>query len=504
MQAIITDNHWIRLTQVFPEVEDLIDDHFSEIHPNHYFVKDNKEQSWDGYYRKYSRSKKALRLPLLYELIELCKKHDIPLDVVDTRGEVSKPDPSIVTKDFLPCISLEDYQVNAIKATVDNDIGIIKAPTGAGKSEIAAGIIKLHNLPTVVIAEQRIIIEQLKERLELREIVDEVGLFYGGATPDGQKVIVGSIQSLTSPPSSLSEKNPDVYRKRKKRAKQFQSIVKKAKLLLVDECDLATNKSYQYLFRNYFNGRKKYGFSATPFDHKKKVQNLHLREHLGSIIYEVSRKDVESAGRIIPIKFVSIVYGEDGNKHDKTAFDIAEQEIIIQNGDFHDKVAKIVESFPDDGTLILVDTSNIIDLGHALEKRIKDSVFIYGKTSQAARKKALVAFENREIKCLIGGRILKRGLDLKGGADNLIILGGGKLWSDFNQKIGRAVRRNDKGWARVFTFFFLNNYYLYKHSREQLKAVVNMGYDASLVFKDMTIDGHKFIKSRFRKPKMKS
>jgi len=367
----------------------------------------------------------------------------------------------------------------------------------------SSGIAKLFNCPTVIIAEQRIVIEQIKERLELRDVLEEAGLFYGGSTPNGHLVVVGSIQSLTSPPVSLKKKKPDVYKKRLKRAKQFQSIVGRASLLMVDEADKATSKAYQSLFRNYFQGRRKYGFSGTPFDKNKPVEGLFLREHLGSIISQSDRKQVEAAGRIIPIKFVMVAFGEDGEKHDKTAFDIAEREIIIDNVDFHDKVKKIVSAFPDDGTLILVDTSNVTDLGHALQDHIPGSVFIYGKTSKKNRRKALDAFENREIKCLVGGRILKRGLDLKGGAENLIIIGGGKLWSDFDQKLGRAVRRNSRGWARVFSFLFLNNYYLYKHSREHLKVVVDMGYSTNVVFSDVTVDGAKFVKSRFRKPRVK-
>ena len=35
---------------------------------------------------------------------------------------------------------------------------------------------------------------------------------------------------------------------------------------------------------------------------------------------------------------------------------------------------------------------------------------------------------------MIGSHILKRGLDLEGGVENLIIIGGGGKWSEYNQK----------------------------------------------------------------------
>jgi superfamily II DNA or RNA helicase len=324
-------------------------------------------------------------------------------------------------------------------------------------------------------------------------------------------VVVGSIQSLSTPPKpkrgkkeseTAFEKKKKAYNKRKKRAKQFQTIVKHADLLMVDECDKATmNKQYRNLFRFHFKGRRRFGFSGTPFDDKKPVDNLTLKEHLGSIISETSRRELETIGRIIPIKFYMFVYGEDGNAQDKTAFDIAEREIVVENEDFHTKVLKITQAFPDDGTLILLDTNNIEELGLNLEALIPNSAFIYGKTSKSRRKECITAFEKRSLGCLIGGKIIKRGLDLRGGVENLIIIGGGKLWSEFDQKLGRAVRNNSRGWARVFGFIFLNNFYLYRHGREQLKALLSLGYQSKIVFKHKTIDGSTYVKSRFRRPR---
>ena len=500
MLARIIDNDWIYLDQVTIGVEPKLVEYFSVRHPRMRFI-DTTQQAWDGVYRKYDVKRQRLARPLLDELIQLCQTQQIPLQLLDERPIADAlPDPSIVGPDFLAGITLEQYQIDAIKTACEREVGIFNVQTGGGKTEIMAGITKLFGCTTVIIAEQRIVIEQIKERLQLRDLFD-VGLFYGGETPTGQKIVVGSIQSLSTPSESYKVKKPQEFAIRLKHAREFQAIVKKAELLLVDEADKATNKQYRSLFKFFFDGRRKYGFSATPFDVKRPVQNLILKEHMGSIIFQTDRKELERLGRIIPVRFYMMVVGEDGSKTDKTVFDVAEREQMIDNSDFHDKVAKIVEAFPDDATLILVDTLNVEDLGKALEKRIAGSQFIYGKTPQGTRNKALRAFEKREIKCLIGGKILKRGLDLKGGVDNLIICGGGNLWSDYEQKIGRALRVNAKKWSRVFSFMFLNNHYLYKHGREQLKAIVDMGYPAKVIFSDVTVDGAQLVASRFRKPK---
>jgi superfamily II DNA or RNA helicase len=505
VKLLIPDNAWVYLEGVSPQTEKAISEALSAEHPNSRYMNiiDAGQQSWDGVYRKYNSKQQKFPRTFLPDVEILLSKRKIPYVIEDLRPESNFEPPSIIDPGLLPGITLEDYQLRSIKAAMENEFGILKLPTGAGKTEVMCAIIKLFGRSAVVIADIRVVIEQIKERLDLRDVAgdDGVGLFYGGATPTGQKVIVGSIQSLSTPPASLRRKKPAAYKSRLKKARIFQEITKRTNLLLVDECDKAGSKPYRNLFRHHFKGRYKYGFSATPFDPDKPVDNLIVKENLGSVIVEVPRFEVQAAGRIIPVKFYMIAVGEDGNKKDSRAFDIAEREEIIDNTEFHKRVKTIVDAFSDEGTMILVDTTNVEDLGKSLEGTIPDSKFIYGKTTKKRRTEAIRAFESREMKCLIGGKIVKRGLDLKGGAENLIIIGGGKLWSNFDQMIGRAVRKNKRGFSRVFSFYFLNNKYLYSHSRKQLKALVEMGYESTVVFKDARISGEALIKRRFRRPK---
>jgi superfamily II DNA or RNA helicase len=195
-----------------------------------------------------------------------------------------------------------------------------------------------------------------------------------------------------------------------------------------------------------------------------------------------------------------IAFGEGMSKTDKTAYDIAIKE-LENNPNFIQTIAGIVRVYPK-RTLILVEHRV---LGHALEQAIPGSVFIHGDTSNSARWEAIHDFENDKLDCLIGGKIIKRGLDLKGGCDNLIIAHGMKDMADFEQRIGRAIRKNKEGFARVFDFMFLHNTHLYGHSRARLKYLANMGYNSVVVYPqaDIRIDGTSLIRSRFRVPHQK-
>ena len=270
--------------------------------------------------------------------------------------------------------------------------------------------------------------------------------------------------------------------------------------MIVDECDKATSKTFKKLFRFWFKGRRRYGFSGTMYDPEKPVENLVLKEHLGSVLFKETRKNLEAINRIIPVEYRSVAFGDPRRKHDNETLDIAEKEHLIENPAFHALVAKLAdyEVNRGHGVLILVEK---VDLGEALKRAIPGSDFIYGETPKVKRREIISNFESRKIKVLIGGKIVKRGLDLKGGCESMIIATGGKLWSDFDQKIGRAVRLNKRGKSTIYDFYFMCNKYLYTHSRRRIQNIVAMGYNSVLLFPGGAMDAAKLISSKWRVPK---
>lgn len=505
MLVKIKDNKSMFMEGIIPIEEQYLKKWFSAKNPAARYIRGMMlGVDYDGTVCRYNAIKRKLPLAFKNELKKRCSEFGVKLSIIDERPEPKYvADPAMIDENWLPGIKLDDYQIESIKAACNEECGILCLPTGAGKGELIAGIIKAYKCPTVVLAEQVVIIDQLKERLELRDIVEEVGLFYAGTTPDDKLVCIGTSSSLLIPPLPTRFKDRPTkflqlmraHETRSENAMRYRDLLKKADLLIVDECDRATSKTYRRLFRHWFDGRRRIGLSATPFDRKKPIENLFVREHFGSIIYEVPRNVVEKRGRIIPIKFYMVAVGEDGYKFEGSAWDIALKERVVENSDFHEIIRNIVESFKNDGTLILVERD---ELGKALETLIDGSIFINGQTPKSQRRMAIDQFEKRECKCLIGGKILKRGFDLKGGCENLILSGMGQLHSDLLQQVGRALRLNSKGQARVFDFYFMNNKYLYDHSKERLKAVVNAGYETTVIFKDKQMSGRELIKRKFR------
>ncbi len=224
-----------------------------------------------------------------------------------------------------------------------------------------------------------------------------------------------------------------------------------------------------------------------------------VQEHLGSTIARAGRRELERVGRIIPVEYTMFAIGCQGNIQNADALDIAYDEWLVDNKELHDLTARLCKKYKGDGTLILVDRKK---LGNSLEEALMAkglaAKFICGDTSRRQRDIALRSFEKRSLDVLIGGKIINRGLDLDGGCENLVIGAGGKLKSEFLQKIGRAVRHNKLGKGRVLDFYFRCNKYLYRHSRERLRAMVEEGYKAVVVFPGGSIDGKQLVDRKFR------
>jgi len=556
----IINNKTIILSQLTPDVEQTIKYHFSAKDPKAYY---HRNTHWDGWIRRYNPKTSELALPYLDELKKCCIQHNVPYEINDQRPSprILPPNPNSITKNLLEGITLEDYQIDAIKACCTHEIGQIMACTGAGKTEIMCGIIKAYHCDTVIITEQLVILNQIVDRLKLRNVVkdDDIGLFCQGHQPEGNQVIVGSIQSLStpSPPNEptinnkitqktlekwlttpeeheqklktiftanqiekISQNNykptkfdlevtkqyiietrkqieHKTYQTRCQNSRKIQEQIAKTDLILIDESDQATTPQYAKLFKNVYNGRRRYGFSGTPFHNNEPIKNLTLRENLGNIIYQIPRSHVQERNRIIPLKIWFTTVGDPRKRNDSRAYDIALKEDIIDNQEFHQITANLANKLPGK-TLILIDTSPIGPLGLGLEKQINNSKFIYGQTNQKDRNKYIKSFEEGELKCLIGSKILERGFDLKNGVHNLIVIGGGAKWHKFDQRLGRAVRLNEQGHAKVFSFIHLTNKYLYKHSRERLKAAISLGYPVKVITGDKVINGEELIKSKFK------
>jgi superfamily II DNA or RNA helicase len=307
--VVLKDDQWLYLDQVFPHEDEIFWKEFSVCDPKKVQFVDSAQYGWDGVTRFYNRAKQRLPRPFLAKLKKVCRENGIPYDIVDERqpSKIKMLTAEDVTPDFLPGIIIEDYQIRGIQAMIRSEVGILAYPTGSGKTEIMAGGVKaIEEGNIVILANQKVVLDQIKSRLSLRDVDDGegIGLFYAGKKPNGESIVVGSVDSLIPPTKrpeppvrKAGEKDGEFRRRQKafeqrdkgfqtrlRNAKMLQKYVKNADVLMIDECDLAASKKYKKIFQFLFRGRRRFGFSGTPFDPSKPVQNMIVQSHLGGVI----------------------------------------------------------------------------------------------------------------------------------------------------------------------------------------------------------------------------
>ena len=133
----------------------------------------------------------ALPRGCLDEALDLLASHGIRADVEDKR------DPgNAIAVEFTG--TLRPQQVKAVDAVVAHDFGVLAATTAFGKTVVAAALIALRKVNTLILVHRRELLDQWAERLKAFLSVDDrdVGMIGAGKRKPTERIDVAMIQSL--------------------------------------------------------------------------------------------------------------------------------------------------------------------------------------------------------------------------------------------------------------------------------------------------------------------
>lgn len=160
--------------------------------------------------------------------------------------------------------TLRDEQVPAARAMLEHDLGVLSAPTGFGKTVLAAHLIAEKRVSALVLAHNAQLFEQWLEALNSLLIIDDepperftskgrkkkvekIGQFKGNKKNTSGLVDVAMIQSLFD-----------------RETGEVQDFIKDYGLVIVDECHHVPAASFEPVLK-HLNARCLYGLTATPF-----------------------------------------------------------------------------------------------------------------------------------------------------------------------------------------------------------------------------------------------
>lgn len=439
-----------------------------------------KRGKTDGYIKLYKNGK--VPAGLLHRVLDVLREAEIEYEIDHEEPTVEKP---WLLGIGTVGVERRDYQDEAVEAGLLNPRGVIRAPTGAGKSAIALRLIVDRQRRALVAVPTIDLLYQFKDFAEahLRDADGQpikVGQL-GDGVVDPRPITVATVRSAAKALNVAYEKyeygeyddtddtdvNPRVLRE------WIDSIG----TLIVDEAHILGAQTV-YDITTGLPALFKYGFSASPW--RDDGADLMIEAAVGEIIYRIEAATLVEDGFLVP-PMIEVVdtsgwwdpaaWGQSctkcgaqrqrtsrgqyfmkctncGGSRFRSEYTDAYREEIVENDVRNMHVANRVLKLSG-GTLVLVKQ---VKHGKALQKLLPDSVFLSGKDDGEYRRRVLNEMRAGLRSVLVATTIADVGLDVPA-LQNLVLAGGGKSSTRHLQRIGRVARPYPgKDFARVIDF----------------------------------------------------
>lgn len=431
-------------------------------------------KKWDGW--KYFFDKKSGLflsglLPEVQAALRYLKKE---YELVDYRQPVPWAYNSVgadFLNDWLPDdtdpITLHDFQPDLVNQAIKYNRGLVKAPTGAGKTFILISILKAlaPKTPTLFLTKNAQLVHQNWKEMQ-KWGVENLGRWYGGYKEPNY------VMCCTSHVKTF---------------KSLEKLLPKFKAVIVDEIHECMSDVPVSAYKKMKAAYIRIGISATPFKYDKKViDQCHkwlTKGHFGPIFKttttntgEITTADLQERGILsdsdcyfYPVDKPNLAY---------EPYADAVKLGIEQNFHFHDIVARLAKSCPG-RTLVVVER---IAQGQYLEQLIPGSKFIQGDTPLKDREPVINSLlSGGKSVAIVMRQIITAGINVK--IHDLINAAGGEAAHNVVQLMGRGLRTaSDKDKLRYHDFLFLINDYLRKHSEWRMQVIEDE--DHNLTVKD--------------------
>ena len=420
--------------------------------PGHYFSPHFRRGLWDGYKRFFNLLTYTLYTGLLtYSTSRLT----CPYTIVDDRTEIPHQNNPLSLKG----VELRDYQIKIVNESVEKKRGIISAPPNSGKTECAAGIIKVLGLPANFLTHRLTLLNQTKKRFETRLGI-EVGII-GGGEEEIKDVNVISVQSL-------SRKLTDPH---------IKELLGNTPVVIVDECHHASSKTFEKCLKACEGAYYRFGLSATALM-RDEISNFMVMGLTGDEIAGVTSEELIKTG-ISATPSVYLMKVTEPKIKDVYTFDKVYEEGIVYNQYRNSLVVSSAKKFLDQGKSVFILVWRIVH-GALLQQMLEDVgvevEFISGEENSDTIDNVMERF-GKELKCVISSTISDEGLDVPS-IDVLIIATGFKSPLKTVQRVGRGSRKKKVGPNVVIIVDFVDfqsKKYLYKHSMDRCREYLNMG-----------------------------
>ena len=385
------------------------------------------------------------------KIVQICEKNGWDWDLKFSSPMNLGPEPN------LPGITFREDQNRLMNTAIISGRGVLKAPTGSGKTVLIAGLISSFKDKKVLFLCHTIsLLTQTKKEFESFGL-GPVSLINSKSKDLSGNIVVATMQSL-------SHFNIEDY------CDLFDVV-------FVDEAHHVSSfdGTYAKLLKGLL-APVKIGVTATIS--KNEEAKLAMEGLLGPMIDEVTLKEgIEKEFVATPIiELIKIPYNDNIRSFTKYK-DIYEAGIVNhrkRNRIIMEKAISLMQS----GKSVLIYVShidhghNLQDMGEYLGKYLP---FIWGDTPEDHRETIKQGLQDKKLMGAIASVVWKEGINIKS-LDTIMIAGGGKSELALLQTVGRGLRRDDEKTEVLIVDFLDSAKYLSEHAIERLGVYIENGW----------------------------
>jgi superfamily II DNA or RNA helicase len=383
-------------------------------------------------------------------IAEWAKRRNIPLEICDNREDIK------INRNFcVKGIKLRDDQISLIEKALDKKRGLLVAPTGSGKTVVAAGIISSFTEQGSKILFLCHTVSLLKQTVsEFKKAGFVVTMVGDGSKDIGGQVVVATMQTF-------GKLSPEDYRD------SFSVVI-------VDEAHHISSEkgTYHKILKNTY-APIRIGFTATPPVNPE--AKLVCEGLLGEIIGETTLEEGKEKEFLSEpkVKLISIPRKETLKdlKLYKDIYDYG----IVKNKTRNRMIIDIVKNYNRQGKTCLVYVNRIDHLELLMSMGEENWEKVLGETEGEDREALRQQLDRKTVMCVISTTVWKEGVNIPS-LDVIINAAGGKSEISVLQTIGRGLRRTkEKDTVTVVDFLDLGKY-LSEHTVERLSIYSKNGW----------------------------
>ena len=359
---------------------------------------------------------------------------------------------------------LFDYQKKIIDKIDGDNMGIIVAPTGSGKTIMALSLLAKYNVSTLIILPGSELLKQWKEQIDkfltypLAKLKKDhyIGEYTGNKKKLKGNIDIATVQSLANIENI--------------------SVLQQYGLIIIDECHHCASMSYRTVLKK-LNAQRIYGFTATfkRQDGLEEITNMYL----GKIIAEVNKKEIadyRDYDQVLIPRFTTFTLLEDTGDFVKIV------DVLIKNEKRnHLIITDVINEFNEKRNIIVISdrVDHLENMSEQL-RHVDEHVYLYlGKTKKKKKVDLLKTLRDANdfnYIILATSKLIGEGFDLPS-LETLFVTTPFSWQGRTKQYSGRLHRQNvGKEVVRVYDYVDQNVGTLVNMFNKRIKVYLSEGY----------------------------